>query len=571
MKMRLLLITVLLALSAVLAFYLLYRKHEGVHPSSFLPENVLFYVQQKELGPIIENLGQNRLIETIRSIDIVRLALDIEVPVATVDKIRTVYEFLQSPSARAIYDEFFSKYFAVAVLPHISQAPGKEDMHDNVIFFSEPRHGNALLETAASLKGADMQISSIQYGSHLIYRIPLGEEILSFVATGRLVVASLQEKTLRRALDRFDDNKINLRENFFYSELSQKYRQSQLFCYFSVAGIKQQLQGLLHDEIEGHRQILKHLGKLNGFTSAGFGTDRKKGYSRNGMTFHFNKYKLNKRTAAQFSTKPEFNRNIIRAPADSLLYYWTNTLNIAALWDIYIKESGITDAFSAEIEESVAGAADIEFDDLLRLVGNSLHLMVSRPATVDLVPVPNFALTVSILDDDKARTAFHNIFKKSLIPHKSEIYRGILFTYWGNEMQKGLQPVFTFYNDALYISSSIKMQQDIIDTIKDGNSIVESNQFKQYGKDLLLPNNAMVFAQIPDLLETAETLVRWSGTIMGLQSRKTAYMSKKVIDDFILPLLGGFKEHYSAITSRSYFEESKVIIESQFITVPRNQ
>jgi hypothetical protein len=572
MKKGLLLITVLLALVAAAVYYQLYRKHESIHPSSFLPENVLFYMQQEDLASITEDLGHNPLIEAFRSIDIVRLALDIEVPVATVEKIRTFYGFLRSSEAGTLFDEFFGKYFAVALLPYDSLVEGRKGMHENMVFFSEPRHGNDLLETVVSLKGQDQPISSIQYGSHLIYRIPLGEELsLSIIAIGRLVVASLQEKTLRRALDRYDDQKINLRENFFYTELSKKYNQAQLFCYFSIADIKQQLQNLLLVEKDKYIQVLEHLEKWNGFTSGGYGAERKKGYSRSGITFHFNKYKLKKRTAALFSTKPEYNHNIVEIPAGTLLYYWTNTLDIAALWDMYVKETGIAGGVSTEIEESVAIAADISFDDFLGLAGNSFHVMVSSPATVDLVPVPNFTLIISIHDSDKAIAAFHNIFKKSLIPHKNEIYRGIVFTYWGNEMQKGLQPVFTFYNNALYISSSIRMHKEIIDTILDGNSIAESSQFMKYGNDLLLPSNSMVFAQVPDLLATAEMFVRWSGTIMGLQDRKTAYMSKKVIDDLILPLLGGLKDYYSTATSRSYFEESRFIIESQLIPALQSQ
>ena len=91
MKKGLLLISVLLSLTAAVVYYQLYRKHENTHPSSFLPENVLFYIQQKDLASIAEDLDHNPLFEAFRSIDIVRLALDIEVPLATVEKIRTFY------------------------------------------------------------------------------------------------------------------------------------------------------------------------------------------------------------------------------------------------------------------------------------------------------------------------------------------------------------------------------------------------------------------------------------------------------------------------------------------------
>ncbi|MEE4240031.1 MAG: hypothetical protein V2I36_01095 [Desulfopila sp.] len=391
------------------------------------------------------------------------------------------------------------------------------------------------------------------------------------VVAGRLVIASLHEQTLRQALDRYDDKKINLQENYFYGELSEKYRKSKLFCYFSVAGISKQFQYLFEKESIKNSLISRYLSKLKGFTAGGYGYDQQSGYTHSILTLHFNKYELNKRTAALLSIKPEYNRNILKTPADSLLYYWTNTLDLDALWDTYIRKVESTAAASADIEETVAASAEMSFESLLALAGNSFQVMIHEPATIDFVPVPNFNIALSLQDTDKAMAAFYALFKNSSVPHKNDIYRGVLYTYWGKEMQKGLQPVFTFYKDALYVSSSIAMQRKTIDTILDGNGIAESKGFKQHAKDLMLLNNSVAYAEMPGLLDTVEELVHWSGVIMGLQNSKTAYMSRKVIDGLILPLIEGLKNRYSVFAGRSYFEESRLIMETRLILSAENQ
>jgi len=564
MKRILLAVILLICIAGGLVFYRFYWDRNVVHPSQFLPEDVLVYLNQQDLGEILAEMRTTPLADAVASINFVRLALDVDLSLQTVYKVREIQEFIESEEAALLFDEFLSTNFTVALLAQ-EGTDFKQFLHDNLIMFSEPRHSTALLELTGSLLPRELEFTSSQYGQYLIYRIPLDMETrISLVSAGGLLLAAFEERTLRRALDRFDENLPSLNEEHYFKNLSKKHRESSLFCFFSIDNLRLHLDNLLNPQSFSQNLLLSHLDDWRGFTSGAYGASRKENYSRDIITLHFNPAEINSDAAHFLGIRPEKNVAISQAPQQTLLYYWTNTFDLSAMWRMYVNESGLDPAIISQIEEGIASLTNISFEEILGLFGNSAHLLVGEPSPVDFVPIPNFTLIFSLLERAKTASTLQGFITKNLIPHKNASYRGVPMTFWGEGRQKGLQPVYALYGDALYISSSIQRQMDIVDTIMDGGSIVESPSFKRYGESLLSPNNSTAYIQVSRLLASIRELVKWSGTMIALQNRRAAYISNKLIEDLILPMIDGL-QIYATIITRSYIENGKITIESNII------
>ncbi|HKJ64330.1 MAG TPA: hypothetical protein VJ969_02945, partial [Desulfopila sp.] len=516
----------------------------------------------KNLVDLVDDMKSQPLGRAIGSIDFVRLALDLDIPLERVELLRRIRDFVSSPEAAMLFEELGSKKVALALLKDDGANNLKAYINDNLVFFAQPKHATALLEIVAGLFIDDTVVTSTQYGSHIIHRVSITQErILSFTVHKKLVIATLQERTLRSLLDRNDEQQKNLGENFFYTLFSKQLKNSQLFCYFSIQHIRRFLEDMLNTEQMPQKELQENLQNWEGFTAGGYGATVKDGYTMDTIFLHFNKHKLNEGTARFLEIHPQKNTQIENIPVNLSLYYWTNTFDLKTMWRMYARESGMDEYGKEEIEDVVTSVSGIPFVELLQIIDNTFHVIIGRPSPKDFVPLPNFAVMLHLRDSGKAGSAMKNFLKTTRIPHNSHIYREFPFTYWGQQLQEGLQPVYTIHEDILYMSSSLAMHRQVIDAVIEGGGIVVNETFKKSATTLLQENNSMIFVQLQPLLTSLEDIAGWLQTMLSIQNRSTAYKSRKVIENLILPMLDGLKM-YSTLATRSYTGEGRIVIES---------
>jgi len=561
-------LSILLCLGFILAlgfFYYQYYQKDNINLSSFVPEDTLLYVKQKDLGKLTDDFNKNSLAEAIQSIDYIKLALDLDVSYYTVEKLRSVLEFADSEIFSLIFNELFSKNFSFALLSGTKKDGIETYFNSNILLLCTPKHRSNLLEVTLPLLDNDLTVISNHYGKYVIKRIEISEKLkISIAKIGPKYLIALDRRTLRKALDRYDEKKTNLSENFFFHELEEKYKTANLFTFLSLKKMYMQAELYLKDKPGDNENLRNQLRNWRGFTAAGYGSWRKNDVSRNLLSLYFNNLEIPTNTSNILGIQPEENSVISFVPNDTLFYYWTNTFDLPTLWSIYENESSMPPAAIKDLKESMQDVTDLSFDDLVSLPGNSFHIIARRPSPVDLLPVPNFSLIVDLENIRKTKWVLNNFFFKNDIPHGRDIYKGVYFTYWGDGMQRGLQPVYAFYENLLILSSSVKMHISIIDAILKKNGLITKEKFLKIGKPLLLKNNSMAIIELSELLQVLKELIRWSGTIMAIQNQETAKKSKILIDDLILPLLDGLKM-YPNIVTRSYNSEGLLSIESNTI------
>ncbi len=546
-----------------LVFYKTQWLSPRVKPADFLPHNTLFYFNYKDLGTRFNKFKNTPLAEAIASIDYLKMSLDVEVPLPTVDKMRQLKEIFTNSNNLLLIDELFSKEFTVAFVSEEGATDLNQYIQKNIILISRPKHSATLLDLITSSFSKKFKITSSLYGKHIISRIEIQANVtVTFASVGSSLLITMSERSLRVVLDRYDNKNENLKDDSLFEKLQKRYLDAHSFCYFSIEKIQEQLNYLFKYDDSIKSNLLEQLEKWNGFTAGAYGAWQKGELNKDVVTFFYDKKRLNKNASRFLDVQPEKDKRIYQVPADVLSYYWTNTFYLQTLWDIYIAETKKEDKELDEIEKVIMSFTGNSVNELIAFFGNRFSLMIKKPSTVDFLPVPNITLVFDLNAIEKARSTLLRILARKKVPHNDQSYRGVNFTYWGEAVQQGVQPVFAFYEKSLYLSSSVGMFKDVIDTIMNKNGLTTNEKFLVGGDSLLLKNNSIGYVQLAPALDVSKELVSWGGTMLAIQNRKAAYKSKIVIDGLIQPLLDGLKM-YSSIAIRTYMEEEIITIESK--------
>ena len=535
---------------------------ERTPPAQFLPEDTLAYMYLRNPSTFFYDTAQTPLGQELQAIDFVKLALDLEVNLEKIAVLRDIREQLADQESRNLLSELFNKALTLAILPNEQQTDLGQYAATNLLVFAQPKQSTRLLRLKMG-NLLDDSVTSSQYGKHFIYRFQTFLKTpLSVVIVGQLVILSLDERTLRRALDRFDEGGKSLEENFFFQEFKQKYGQNSFFSYVNLQKIQLQLRSLFPAWAETSPRKNSVVEMMQGLNAGTYWFDYKDGLRRDKITIHYNETQLKEDIDYFLDIKPARDIHFNSSPQDTLLYFWTNTFDLNALWDLLTQRANIEPKMVQSFEESVGLTAGVPYEEMLAMVGNHFHFILRPPAPDDPVPLPNFTIIFNLSDEEKAKKTMQQLFLLNAIPHNNDIYRDIPFTYWGHDMQNGLQPVYAFYNSSVYFSTSVQTQLEIVDTLRDRDGLTSTYEYNVVSKPLMDQNNAHGFIQIPALVDVVKELISIGEAMYSRQNRKEAYRTKKIIYSLIYPLLDGLKT-YSSAGLRSYNEEGKLIIEAR--------
>jgi hypothetical protein len=534
-----------------------------VSSAVFLPENVLFYHHQSDFSKNYSMFLDTKFGETIGSFNIVELALDLGFPLEVVDSLRELQNLAISREADTIFNEFFTNDCSLALLSGVKQKDILNYLKTNLVLFTEPVHSAQTLGVIIDKIGEEYNITSTQYGNHIIYRVRRSAEFaITFVSVEGKTIFTLNERTLRHILDRYDRQEPNFTENYFFAEFQKNNNKAAIFSYFEISSLGNILEILLNDP-SSKQEKSNFIALLQGFTTGIFSSSWQGGSFKNTISLHYNSYLVDQDILHFLHFPPEKDIHISTSPKDTLLYFWMNTFDVRRLWDVFVKKTNIQRAQLESIEENIALTAGIPFDSLLDLFGNKFHFILRKPSAVDPVPLPNFTMIFELTDAEKAQSTLQHLFLLNKIPHGNDIYRDIPFTYWGNDMQTGLQPVYSIHDNYLYISSSVEMQLDIIMTMFEGNGLTSFYPFSNVGKPLLKENNSSCFLKVEEFVDFFKEFISLGEAMFSRQNREFAFQTKTLVYDITFPLLESMKM-YSSVSSVSEFENGTINIEIDF-------
>lgn len=538
--------------------YFRYELHnKSVSAAAFLPENVIFYSQQENIASNYQSFLTTPLGITFRSLNFVEIALDLEGSMELVDVLRNIENAAFSAEFFEFMDEFLSKSTSIALLYPPQSGNYLDFLKKSLVLITEPVHGRSSVEYALSHLRNKYEVTSTPYGKYVIHRLIASDSFtISIAFAGNKTLFTLEERVLRKLLDRYDAKANSLEENYFIADFLQSNREVSSFSYFEFSGLRQCLETFLKTpETDDKSPADKDL--MRGFTTGLLHSKISENSVKNTLTVHYNYYEFDQDILHFLEFPTENDLHIQSAPADTMAYFWMNTFEMERLWNLYVKEMKVDPVQLKKMKANFQIAAGMPFDEVLDLFGKKVHLIFRKPAPVDPVPLPNFTVIFELKDEKKARDAMKNLLLLKKIPHGNDIFRGIPFTFWGHDMQDGLQPVYAIDDNYLYISSSVQMQLDVIVAKFDKNGMTANYPFLGDGLYLLAENNSSMYLRFDQGIDFLKEFIGVGEMVFSRQNKKMAYQSKTIVYQILFPILDGMKM-FTTVGMQSRFDSGKI-------------
>ncbi len=554
-----------------LVFFLSNKSETQVEAADFLPSDVLFYGEQLDFTEMYQHFMDSRLGRILTRLDykgiVAQLGSSEEAILEAENNRQKIIELLESPG----FDELVGKEFSVALFPakSFSAASPAKALEERLLLIARPRHSTGVLQLLAPLLSKDIDQSTAQYGSYIITRYYLNEKnTLSTVTVKGLILAAFDERLVRKGLDSYDEGSNTLSGNVDFQRLRKNFREASLFTYLSVPALYNQGRMIAENlQEEDRKEFLALLEHWSGWGAAAYGAWRDAGIVRDKAEILYTKEKLDANVAELFAVKPIVNNTLAMVPSGTLFYYWTNTLNLPILWEMYVntviqQQPEALDILRHELRDSL----DIELEDLLAMIDTEFAVIV-KDIGRDGIPLPKIAGVVQLKEPERFLAIFNKALQAAEIPFTTKKYQGHEITYWGVAPQQGLQPAFSLLGDYLVLSNSFDLVKQLVALESDPQqSLLHSSAVEQVKGELVKENNSAAYIDIAHLADAIKDIATWAGTMAVLQGPEVARNAEMVVNQLILPLLDGVAM-YTQMGSRSAITEDSIVLESTIIVV----
>lgn len=546
----------------IVSFWLV-SKNKTVYLHQFVPPETLVYFDQHNLGELYSQSKDKSFIQAIKAIDFVSVSLDVGIDISYVEAIREILQFSKTDFFSELFDLFLSDHFSLALLPPHFNTSRSASLAD-VVLLCTPKKKLSLHSLSKKLDSEDLVTSSTGYGEHIITHLNISDKAdIYCVAISNKLLVTLDKRTIRYALDIHDEvNREKLLEDYFYSELEVKRGESETFLFIASENIIHVLSKLIAENRIPFSFLEKILPSWKGVSAVGYSATYEDSMRHDSIELYYNKSLLKPHTADLLEEPSTLNPHIKVAPKDTLLYYWANTFNLPTMWKIYGEESGEEQASINFMESAISDLFGIPFEELLQLTGKNIHIILRQSTEKNILPVPNLTLMLDINNSNKTELLLNDFFKRNTIPQGNGVYRNMKFYYWGEEIQHGFQPIYSFHDSNILLSSSLQMFKSIVDSISDNTNVINSSSFAITGAELLQKNNSITYIQFSSLVDVMNNLIKYAAALLAIENPQKAPAIQAITREIILPLLNGMKM-YETIAIRSYTDKGILHIDSK--------
>ncbi len=557
--------------AVVLFVFLKPQSEKGAVATDFIPSDVLFYGEQLDFTEMYQEFMESRLGRTLDRLDYKGIVADLgssQDAVLEAEKRREkIIEIIESPG----FDMVFGKEFSVALFPakSFSAANPAKALEERLLLLAKPKHNIEFLKLLAPLLSKDIVQSKAQYGSHIITRYQVDEKnTVSTITVNGIVLAALDERLVRKGLDNYDGGTDTLSSNADFKGFRESFHKATLFTYLSLPALYEQGRMIAESLQEPEKaEFLALLEHWRGWGAVAYGAWREQGNVRDRAEILYTKEGLAPHVAELFAVKPVVNSTLTMVPAGTLCYYWTNTLNLPLIWEMYAgiviqQQPDALDVLRQELRDSTG----VELEDILAMIDREFALIV-KDVDREGIPIPKVAGIVKLTEPERFLEIFNTLLKEAEIPVSTKTYKGQEITYWGIAPQQGLQPAFCLLDDHLLLSNSYDLVKQLVTLDGDPkNSLLQSTAAKSVTGELVKKNNSAAYIDIAHLADAMKDLAAWAGTMAVLQGPEAARNAEVVVNQLVLPLLDGIAM-YTQLGSRSVISADSIVLESTITVV----
>ncbi len=550
--------------------YLLTRHLEPeVALTDYVPADSLAVLDWHDPAGALDAFRTTRVGRCLEGIDWVGVMRKIGMPGERIDRIRRQFEPVRAFVGSPLFAELFGDRVVAALLPHgqgEAAAGGLAGLQEDLVLLARPRHGAAAAALVRTLLRANRASRAGAYQGTEVYRLHSGlyPGPLYLAVRDDLLVFAPAMAPIRCCLDlvlaRMVHAGTGMGNNRIYQRLKKRARGlDDVFLYLDVAAVKSILAGhgrAARPTMEAADATVLHA-TGQGVQTAVFFHQPFNDVQQFTSIVEFDSGRLAPFQATIYSRPPEENRRITGMPANLLIYFWTNWLDLPDWWHSTLsrsrgRERETARRFAAWVEQ-VTGR---DMDSALAMFGQKFGFNVVEIITSGFFPVPRICLCVEMAEPAAIRSILDRLLKG--VPIRREVIRGVPVV---SIMAAGglMQPSYALLDHYLVLADG----RDQIEAIlrPSGRMLLDDPDFRKVDMGLLQPNNLVVFARTGALVDGMKELASWLGTIVAIRDEESAAASKVIIDQVIEPLLESMKM-FRAMGVRSYTGRDELVLRS---------
>ncbi len=207
---------------------------------------------------------------------------------------------------------------------------------------------------------------------------------------------------------------------------------------------------------------------------------------------------------------------------------------------------------------------------MLALINGGVSLILQKGSPEAFFPLPHVSVFIKLKDRKAGEDILRKIVEEYGIPLQANTYKHVTYSSYGLDLQGGLQALYGFHDNFLFLANSTEIIEEIIDTLENGKGLQAGEAYARMNIDMKEGNNSVCFIQMADLIGDIKKLLGWTGTILALKDREASVKSKIVIDELVNPLLDGMTM-FSTISTRSRLAKDQIVVESTMLLNPAPQ
>lgn len=536
--------------------------------SEFIPATALLYVEQKDVEGFLNDLEKSKLGRTVQSIDFLKIGKEIELKDETLTSIQKITDGIKNNWDSEIVKELFGEKVALALLqPQRTAAyPNLTDfLKANTVLITQPKHKAELLQILMERYAAykeKISISTRQYGAHHIKRISMDDEILSTVVLNGLYLISFEEQQLRRCIDTFDNELPSLAENKEYSNLREHYSGPDQFVFLSLKNSRKfSAKGLITYDFPGRDIAEKELAATVGFAGFSYGAWKNESLIRDRIIILHNDKITNNFIEKQLKTLPSISDTLTLSPQNPLVFYWTNIIDFGSLYKYFSEKVPGANNRLTEFTNTLKDQTGETINQLLTQLGQEFSYIITASQENNLLAVPYGIMLLKIKNREKLEATLKKLISIYDFPLKKQKHGSTLFYSWKKSPQDGLEPLYGFLGNYLFIGNSSSLAKHVIDNSTNGNSLLKDPNFLEIDTGLTEGNNYISYTNNRELLNIFKSLLTLASTVVAIEDKVSAQKINILTKDVAHPLLDGLSM-FDRTTTRSYFTGDSVVIDS---------
>ena len=539
--------------------------------TDYLPADSPVVLEWKDPAGALAAFRATRMGRCLEEIDWTGVLRGIGMPGERIGELRRQL----APLAEFVHGPFFGELFGGDVVAALLAGDGGDPaagLREDLVLLARPGHGTAATRLVGLLLQRGWARRAEAYQGIDLYRLRtrFDPEPWFLAVREDLLVIAPAAGSVRRCLDlalaRMVRDKTGMGCNRAYVRLKKRGRGlDDFFLYLDMASLRSAFKahgrGLPPAGTGGGAAALAATGR--GVRTAVFFHQPFNDVQQFTSIVEFNTGSLAPFQATIYSRPPMENRRIVNMPADLLVYFWTNWLDLPDWWRSTLSKSRKTEQetarrFAAWVERTTGR----DMDMVLQMFGREFGFNVAEIITSGFFPVPRICLCVEMARPDAVRSMLGEMLKG--VPRRQEIINGVPVV---SIMAAGglMQPSYALLDRYLVLSDGRDQIEAILHPT--GKMLLDDPDFRKVDMGLLEDNNLVAFARTGSLVDGMKELASWLGTMVAIRDEESAAASKVLIDKVVLPLLESMKM-FRAAGVRSYTAPGELVLRSTLLVGP---